>query len=74
MEDEIVCGWGIITDYDCCDVSTLASHTQNRGVVSEHGVFGTHWIILRYGYIPVDIILRDCIYGTAWTVAVPKSI
>lgn len=73
MADEIICGWSTDTDHDGGYVSAVAGDAEDWGVVSEHGIPWVDWIVLRNGYIPVNIVLRDGIYGAARVMAVSQS-
>lgn len=74
MEDQTLRCWRTITDHDRRDVPTLASNVADRGMVSQHGIPRTHWIILRHGNLPPDTLLRDCLHGAPRFMAVPESV
>jgi len=74
VENQIVCWWGITADHDRGDVSALANHTENRGVVSEYGIPGPDRIVLRHGHRPTDTLLRDRLHRSARSVAVPELV
>ena len=74
MADEVVCGGGIDTDHDHRDVSPVAGKIEDRSLVSQYGFPWTTWPVLRDGYFPFDTILRDCVYGTTWIMALSEPL
>lgn len=73
MADEIVRGGRFGADNDGGDVPALAGDVEDWGLVSFNGILGADRTVLRYGYFPTDTVLRDCVYGTAWLMALSKS-
>ena len=74
MADEVVCIGGIDTDHDYRNVSAVAREVEDRSLVSQYGFPCTDRPVLCDGYLPSDTILRDCVYGTTRTMAIPKPV
>ena len=74
MADETICARSLNTDHDRRNVSAVAGHVENRGLVSEHGFPRTHRLVLRNGHRPPDTVLRDRLRGTPGPVAVSELI
>ena len=74
MENEIVCWWRIALDHDRRDVSALAGHIEDRGVVSKYGFLGIDRAVLRYGTCATDTLLHDRLHGTAWALAISEFV
>ena len=74
MADKTICARSANTDYDCRNVSAVAGHVENWGLVSKHGFPRAHWLVLRNGHLPPDTILRDYLCGTPGAMAVSEPV
>lgn len=74
MEAEVVRRWCFGSDTRSCDVPAVACDFKDRSLVSEYGSIGSNRIVLCDGDMQVDLILRNCLHGTAGAVAVPESV
>ena len=74
MADKTICARSVNTDHDCRNVSAVAGHVENWGLVSEHGFPRAHWPVLRNGHLPSDTVLRYCLCGTPGAMAVSEPV
>ena len=74
MADEVVCGGRTNIDNDGSDVPALACYVEDRGMVSKHGFLGLDRTFLRYGYLPLNSLLRNGLHGTTWSMALSEFV
>ena len=74
MEAEALRWWSL-GSYTCsCDVPTLASDFEDRGMVFEYGITGIDWVILRDGDLQADIVLCHRLHGASGIMALPELV
>ena len=74
MEDQIIRRGSVVTDHDRRHVPALAGHTEDRGMVPQHGVLGSDRVILRHGHLPAYIVLRHRFHSATRPMAVSKPV
>ena len=74
MADKTICARSVDPDHDRRNVPAVAGYVENWGLVSEHGFPRAHWLVLRNGHLPLDIVLRDCVCGTPGAMAVSEPV